>query len=150
MLVCYPSIKLLVVGCRLQPRAVSVPLNPILSEFLFLRYFVDCVRDRFVCRQALALMSLCISQLTEVHIWTGSTPGTVIVKEAFHPDSHYNFFKMDLWISDFPVMGLSTLWHFPSCSSGEIFRNTAPSFLSAQSHVLYHLLMLGMLFTGNH
>ena len=40
-----------VVGCRLQPRAGSVPLNPILSESLFLRYFVDCVRDWLVCWQ---------------------------------------------------------------------------------------------------
>ena len=37
--VCYPSIKLSVVSCWLQPRAGSVPLNPILSEPLFLRYF---------------------------------------------------------------------------------------------------------------
>ena len=41
-----------VVGCWLQPRAGSVPLNPILPEPLFLKYFVDCVCDRFVCRQA--------------------------------------------------------------------------------------------------
>ena len=46
-----------VVGCRLQPRAGSVPLNPILSEPLFLRYFVDCVCDQFVCQQALAIMN---------------------------------------------------------------------------------------------
>ena len=40
-----------VVGCQFQPKAGSVPLNPNLSESLFLRYFVDCVRDRFICWQ---------------------------------------------------------------------------------------------------
>ena len=38
-------------------------------------------------------MSFRISQLAEVYIWTGSTPGAVIVKEAFLPDSHYSLLK---------------------------------------------------------